>query len=165
LRLGHGGEDIEASVTWRRQGYLVLVDEAEAEIAILEKAPGEVRFRHDGVDRRARFEIDGDVLWLDWEGQVERFVEHRLGGGGGAEALGDDRLLAPMDGRIVSVMAAEGETVEAGQCMVVLEAMKMQHEIRSGRAGTVDRVAVREGEQVAARQVLVELEPEEADDA
>ncbi len=65
-----------------------------------------------------------------------------------------------MDGRIVAVLAAPGEAVEKGQCVVVLEAMKIEHEVRAGRAGTVAQVRVAEGDQVAARALLVELEPE-----
>ncbi len=56
-------------------------------------------------------------------------------------------------------MAAKGETVAKGQCLVVLEAMKIEHEIRAGAEGTVAGVAVAEGEQVAARQLLVEIAP------
>jgi geranyl-CoA carboxylase alpha subunit len=162
LRLVHGAGEIDTSVSWRREGYRVDIDDAEAEIRIIEKSGDRVRFRCDGVEHAARFGTEDDALWLDWGGQVERFAERRLGESGGDGDKGDGRLLAPMDGRIVAVMASERESVEAGQCVVVLEAMKMQHEIRAGRAGTVDRVAVAEGDQVAARQVLVELAPEEA---
>jgi geranyl-CoA carboxylase alpha subunit len=65
-----------------------------------------------------------------------------------------------MNGRIVAVLAKAGERVAKGQRIVVLEAMKMQHEITAGRAGVIESVAVREGEQVATRQLLAALAKE-----
>ena len=64
-----------------------------------------------------------------------------------------------MNGRIVAVLVAEGEAVAKGQRLVVVEAMKMQHEMTAGCAGTVTRLAVKPGDQVANRQLLVELRP------
>ena len=71
------------------------------------------------------------------------------------------RLLAPMNGAIVSVLAKPGDPVAKGQRIVVLEAMKMQHEISAERDGTIDKILVKPGDQVATRQLLVELKPEE----
>ncbi len=65
---------------------------------------------------------------------------------------------APVPGRIVAVQVAVGDTVEEGQVLVVLEAMKMEHTIRAAAAATVVEVRVAEGDQVDARQVLVVLE-------
>ncbi|MGC1357514.1 MAG: acetyl-CoA carboxylase biotin carboxyl carrier protein subunit, partial [Xanthobacteraceae bacterium] len=53
-----------------------------------------------------------------------------------------------------------GDRVVRGQRLVVLEAMKMRHEIRAQRDGSVGRVLVETGQQVATRQLLVELEPQ-----
>ena len=62
-----------------------------------------------------------------------------------------------MPGRVVSVAVAEGATVEAGQPLVVLEAMKMQNEIQADRAGTVTRVHVAAGQAVEGGDPLLEL--------
>jgi geranyl-CoA carboxylase alpha subunit len=70
---------------------------------------------------------------------------------------GAGRLLAPMNGRVVRVLAERGDTVAKGQCVVILEAMKMQHEIAAGRAGRIAALNVAEGQQVATRTVLAEL--------
>ncbi len=67
------------------------------------------------------------------------------------------QLLAPMNGRVVRVLARAGDTVAKGQCIIVLEAMKMQHEITANRAGTLAHVPVQEGQQVATRALLAEL--------
>jgi biotin carboxyl carrier protein len=59
----------------------------------------------------------------------------------------------------VAVLVAEGDAVAKGQPLVVVEAMKMQHELTAQVAGRVARLAVKTGDQVATRQVLVELKP------
>jgi len=70
---------------------------------------------------------------------------------------GDGAVRAPMAGKIVRVNVDAGATVEKGQVLVILEAMKMEHEIVARAAGTVAAVNAKQGDQVAARQVLVTL--------
>ena len=65
-----------------------------------------------------------------------------------------------MPGLIVRVLVARGERVAAGDGVVVIEAMKMENELRAGDAGIVDEVAVRAGDVVDREQVLVTLAPE-----
>jgi biotin carboxyl carrier protein len=67
---------------------------------------------------------------------------------------GPFRLTAPMPGRVVRVLEAPGADVVAGQGLVVIEAMKMENELRSPRAGRVREVAVREGQAVEAGALL-----------
>ena len=64
-----------------------------------------------------------------------------------------------MHGRVTQVNAAPGDRVQAGALLVVMEAMKMEHQIHAPFAGTVVALHTRVGEQVAARQVLVEVSP------
>ena len=68
------------------------------------------------------------------------------------------QLLAPMNGRVVRVAAKVGDRVTKGQCIVVLEAMKMQHEITAPRDGVLARVLATDGQQVATRALLAEVE-------
>ena len=71
---------------------------------------------------------------------------------------GVQAVAAPMPGKVVRVLVAAGDTVEAGQGLMVVEAMKMQNEMKAPRAGHVLHVAAKEGETVAAGQVLLTLE-------
>jgi len=73
---------------------------------------------------------------------------------GALEAEGRQQILAPMPGKIVRVLVQAGEKVEAGQGLIVVEAMKMQNEIRSPKSGTVERLLVKEGQPVNAGEVL-----------
>jgi 3-methylcrotonyl-CoA carboxylase alpha subunit len=70
------------------------------------------------------------------------------------DTLPDARLTALMPGRVVKVMAGEGDSVKKGQALLILEAMKMEHTIVSPRDGVIDRAAFREGELVPADAVL-----------
>jgi biotin carboxyl carrier protein len=71
---------------------------------------------------------------------------------------GQQAVVAPMPGRVVRVLVAPGDTVVARQGVVVVEAMKMENELRSPKAGTVRDVAVTPGTSVEAGRVLVVIE-------
>src|SRR5712671_6373996 len=73
---------------------------------------------------------------------------------GTLEAEGRQQILAPMPGKIIRVLVQTGEKVEAGQGLLVVEAMKMQNEIRSPKSGTVERLLVKEGQPVNAGEIL-----------
>jgi biotin carboxyl carrier protein len=73
---------------------------------------------------------------------------------GALEAEGRQQILAPMPGKIVRVLVQAGEKVQAGQGLLVVEAMKMQNEIRSPKSGTVERLLVKEGQPVNAGETL-----------
>jgi len=76
----------------------------------------------------------------------------------GAEAEGRQQIVAPMPGKVIRVLVAAGEKVETGQGVLVVEAMKMQNEIRSPKSGTVERVLVEEGQAVNAGEILAWVE-------
>lgn len=79
---------------------------------------------------------------------------------GRAHGGGDGRTItSPMPGRIVRVMVSEGDVLEADTPVVIVEAMKMENEVRAPKASKVVRVAVTAGATVDAGQVLLELEP------
>jgi biotin carboxyl carrier protein len=63
-----------------------------------------------------------------------------------------------MNGRVVAVLVAAGDAVEKGQRLIVVEAMKMQHELNAGATGKVARIAVTAGDQVSPGQLLLEIE-------
>jgi biotin carboxyl carrier protein len=73
---------------------------------------------------------------------------------GALEAEGRQQIVAPMPGKIIRVLVQAGERVEAGQGLLVVEAMKMQNEIRSPKSGTVERLLVKEGQPVNAGEAL-----------
>lgn len=74
--------------------------------------------------------------------------------GGTVEAEGRQHIVAPMPGKVVRLLVQQGDAVEAGKGLLVVEAMKMQNEIRAPRSGTVERLLVSEGQAVNAGQLL-----------
>ena len=72
-----------------------------------------------------------------------------------ATASGPQRVIAPMPGKVVRVLVAPGDVVEARQPLVVIEAMKMENELRAVRSGTVAEVPAREGQSVDAGALLL----------
>lgn len=75
-------------------------------------------------------------------------------GGAGVADAGPQKLTAPMPGKVVRVLVEEGQEVESGQGIVVVEAMKMQNEIKSPKTGVVKTISVKQGGSVSAGQVL-----------
>ena len=90
-----------------------------------------------------------------WSPDVDRAARHAAHAHGG----GPVELVAPMPGSIVAVRAPAGQPVEAGDPVVVLDAMKMEHAVAAPIAGTVADVRVRAGDQVARGDVLAVVEP------
>ncbi|HEY2979559.1 MAG TPA: biotin/lipoyl-containing protein [Anaerolineales bacterium] len=88
----------------------------------------------------------------------EREKRLRATAAGGVAEGGEFLLKAPMPGLVVAVPVGEGEQVEKGQVLAVLESMKMQNELKSPRDGVVGRIRVKSGESVEQKQTLLSLE-------
>ncbi len=84
-----------------------------------------------------------------------RRAERRAGGGPGAHA--GERITSPMQGTVLRVEVSDGDTVEAGQVLVIVEAMKMENEIRAHAAGAVSELAVAAGDSVRSGQPLLRI--------
>jgi biotin carboxyl carrier protein len=84
-----------------------------------------------------------------------RYGQKHAGSGAGS---GPQRVVAPMPGKIVRVLVAAGETVSARQPVVVVEAMKMENELRAGREGTIAEIHVRQGMSVEAGTLLLVIQ-------
>ena len=93
------------------------------------------------------------------EGQS--FVFERQSRGSGAAAAGDGAIIAPMPGKVIAVDVAEGDTVTAGQRLMVLEAMKMEHALTAPFDGTVTELSASQGAQVQVEALLAVVEPKE----
>lgn len=74
-----------------------------------------------------------------------------------SSAAGPARIMAPMPGRIVSILVKPGDVATAGQPLVVVEAMKMENELRAPRSGVVTEIRVDEGTSIEANTVLIVL--------
>jgi biotin carboxyl carrier protein len=121
---------------------------------IVEDGAAGLLLEAEGKRHRIRAARQGDRVFVWCDGQVFEFLEARRADRAGSER-GD--LLAPMPGRIRQTLVSEGEAVQRGQVLLILEAMKMEHAIRAPRDGTVNRLPHREGDLVEAGTPLVVL--------
>ena len=107
----------------------------------------------------ARFLRDGDRLFILHRGVTLAVRDLTLAAPASAAATGGDgKVRAAMNGRVVAVLVKPGEQVAAGQPVMTLEAMKMEHVHTAGIAGTISAIDVAEGEQVTTGRIVVEIE-------
>lgn len=125
---------------------------------------GAVSMLVDGQSYGVEFEPHGDEVAVLVKGQVTRIDvtderRRRLrAAGGGFTAEGKQTIVAPMPGKVVKVLVAVGDEVKEGQGLVVVEAMKMENELKSPKAGKVVELTAKEGSAVenGAKLVVVE---------
>jgi biotin carboxyl carrier protein len=115
--------------------------------------------------RAATAEVDG-IVYVDIAGRSVAFrvatppdVDRAANAAAAAHGTGPVELVAPMPGQVLAIAAPAGTDVEAGDTVVILEAMKMEHAVTAPRAGVVTDIAVRQGEQVTRGQRLAVVEP------
>ena len=112
--------------------------------------------RGDGGSSTREVVVDGWLVTVETEPAERAALRDRASRRtAGADAAGPLEVRASIPGRIVAVAVAEGDEVAADQGLVVLEAMKMQNEIRAGRHGIVERLAVGVGENVEVGDLLL----------
>ena len=128
------------------------------EAQLLEAAPDRVRLRWRGLDRVYQVARAGDRVFVDTAtGSVALTLLPRLPTAPAAAETGS--LKAPMPGKILRVEIAEGDRVEAGDPLVVMEAMKMEHTVSAPHPGVAASVNVSPGDQVESGQLLAVLNP------
>ena len=146
----------------RLDGHEVAVDAVLARPDVLSLRIGnqayEIKSEH-GVDRDGDKNNDLRV----WVGNARFACEVRdpralRSGARAVDDHGPQKLTAPMAGKVVRVLVREGDAVEAGAGVLVVEAMKMQNEIKSPKKGTIQKVLAAEGVAVNAGDVLAIVE-------
>ena len=113
------------------------------------------RVRTVEVDGR-RFEVRLSEPEPAWRALARRRRDRVAQGAGGAG--GSDAVVSPMQGTVLTVPVADGDAVEAGQVICIVEAMKMENEVRAHRGGTVRNLSVEAGQSVTTGQVICTIE-------
>jgi biotin carboxyl carrier protein len=117
----------------------------------------------DGVAYEVKREIAGNdqYVWVRsarFKTEVRDPRSLRARRAAAATGEGPQKLLAPMPGKVVRLIAKEGEAIEAGKGVLVVEAMKMQNELKATKTGTVQKIMVAEGANVNSGDVLAIIE-------
>lgn len=157
IDLGQGVHEVDI-VRERDGGYLASFDGGEQRFEINELGRDMIRFRANGTMESVRFLRDGDRLYVLHRGVTITVRDLTMAAPVSAAAGGGDgKVRAAMNGRVVAVLVKPGDKVAAGQPVMTLEAMKMEHVHTAGVAGTVSAIDVAEGEQVTTGKIVVEI--------
>jgi biotin carboxyl carrier protein len=165
VAIEHEGRLYTVEVTMAPGGAIVVtVDGVAAEVDVRPLGDGSLGLRlPDGsthvllVERGSHpdqrvVSVDGHRVVTSLNGRRARRADAQAG------ATGQQRISAPMPGRVLRVLTAAGQDVAARQPLVVVEAMKMENELSAGRCGRVVEVLVAEGQSVEAGRLLVVVE-------
>ena len=145
-------------------GYTVALttQELDAHVTASDSGPWSVVLA-SGYSHEALVENQQDQILVTVED--ERFLFHLQDdsrtGSPKRKSSTDGEVAAPMPGKVVKIQIAPGEEVEAGQPILLFEAMKMQNEIRSPQDGVLSKVFVTEGQAVDAREKLFVVSPQD----
>jgi biotin carboxyl carrier protein len=159
LQIELDGENRRVEMTQAGERPIWTIDGQRLEADATEVSPGVYSILINGKSFEVRMEHSGSELRAATGGREFRIVipderEWHRNRGSAVEAEGRQQVLAPMPGKIVRVLMKTGDAVRAGQGLLVVEAMKMQNEIRAPKSGTIDRLSVVEGQTVNAGEVV-----------
>ncbi|WBY02339.1 acetyl-CoA carboxylase biotin carboxylase subunit [Ramlibacter tataouinensis] len=161
LRFDLGGETVLAQVARTAPGcFAVRIGDEAHSLQVAALDVGQAHVLVDGVQAQMPFVRQGDGLWFLFAGQPLHAVDRtRQPLRRGAGAASDGRVRASMNGRVVAVLVEPGQAVQAGQPLLALEAMKMEHVHAAPVDGTVEAVLAAVGEQVPAGHLLAQVAP------
>jgi len=151
------GREVAVAYRFRRDGVEIAVDGEPLSIELVSATPERVVLDVDGVRRAFAVHRTAAAVYVDDAagsaalGRVPRFPDPNAHAAAGS-------LLAPMPGAVVRVAAAAGDRVTAGQALVVLEAMKMEHTVAAPLDGVLTALHVQPGDQVESGQALAVVE-------
>jgi 3-methylcrotonyl-CoA carboxylase alpha subunit len=158
FRDGQGAEH-KAMLRYGVGPSILTVGEREFAFAYSVNAEGEIDLTLDGVISRVVAGIEGHELYL--RTRNGRFELHWVDpfGGDDEEQVGEDKIVAPLPGTVVALLAEEGATLEKGAPILTLEVMKMEQTLRAPFAGVLKKIKCKVGDIVQEGVELAEVEP------
>ncbi len=158
VELDHGIHELEVGRD-RDGSHYVGLDDKVVRVEIDGIDRDSIRVRRDGHGEIFKWSRDGDRLFILYHGVTLDIRDlTRAAPVSAAATGGDGKVRAAMNGRVVALLVKPGDTVAAGQPVMTLEAMKMEHVHTAGIAGTISAIDVAEGEQVTTGKIVVEIE-------
>lgn len=156
------GKDYRLELKQAEGRWACRLDGQEIEVDAVLARPDVISLRIGNKAYEVKCERVGCEMHL-WVGSVRYAAEVRdprslRSRGRSADDRGPRKLTAPMPGKVVRVLLSEGAEVQAGGGVIVVEAMKMQNEVKSPKKGTIQKIVVSEGAAVNAGDVLAIVE-------
>jgi len=153
-------ETIAATLAYQRNGnYRVEVQGQSHSVTVERLAPDHLAFAIGGVRQKLVFARNGSTLMLNWNGDDVTAEDLTRTAETSAESADSDGILrASMTGQVVAIHVDGDDKIAAGQPLITLEAMKMEHAQSLRIGGRVAEIMVKKGDQVASGQVLARIE-------
>ncbi len=157
-RYQSGDQVYEIIIERHEGGYQAVINGQVYDLDVLDAQPGTLNLRFQDKPMTLYWAAQGDQKWISSQGctylleKPSSRVVRRSG-----ETTEEDQVRAPMPAQVRAVQAAEGDPVDKGQTLMVLEAMKMEIRVRAPHKGNLKRLFVKEGQAVDRGQVLAEL--------
>ncbi|HBU88247.1 MAG TPA: 3-methylcrotonyl-CoA carboxylase [Acinetobacter sp.] len=158
LKLKYDDQQIQLQLSSVNNTFTAQLCDQTVSIEVLERTPEQLVYLIDGVRRRVQYVLDGDQLYLDRENGNVAIRNVTYAAPEIADVAGDGNIRAPMDGAVVNILVNKGDQVVKGQTLLVLEAMKIQQQIKSDVDGVVEDVLGQQGQQVKKRQMLFSIQ-------
>ena len=158
---------VEIALSDNDKHFLVTEDQGvdqpsvAVELNVVEQTDDQLIFVYNGIRQRCEYLIDGDDVYLRIGTGYHHYTDLTHEEAVSEDAAGSGKIIASMDGAIIDVLAEVGDRVVKGQSLVMLEAMKMEHPLKSDVGGIVEAIQVKAGDQVKIRQLLVSVTAEE----
>jgi len=154
-----GGKVYRVSVKEDKNIFKVSIDAEEVPTEVLVFNAGFLKFTIGNRVNKCVVSRDKELVNVFMDGMVYRLKQHKIGAPAPKpQAEEEGSLNSPISGKVVKIMAAQGDIVEKGQDLLIIEAMKMEHKIKAPYPGKVKAVNFKVDDKVDIGQLLVDLE-------
>jgi len=163
-QLKSGEYQWQLSLLQNQQHYVITNkdDNDDINIELVEITPSTLCYIYQGVRQNCTYQISGEQIYIRRDSQYYTFEDCTHSANSVQESVGSGQITASMDGAIIDVLTQAGDEVKKGQTLVMLEAMKMEHPLKSDVDGIVESVKIVTGDQVKLRQLLVDISANES---
>lgn len=160
LKIGARTRTVKINSTGARTDFSLDGKGIDADVVQVEPNIFSVLIGGQAFEARIEQAVEGARIWIlgrEYLAEWDDPRQWRRGAGGASGTEGRQRVFAPMPGKVVRILVKPDSLVAAGQGLLVVEAMKMQNEIKSPKEGKVERINVSEGQAVNAGEVLLTI--------
>ncbi|MCG9494578.1 acetyl/propionyl/methylcrotonyl-CoA carboxylase subunit alpha [Acinetobacter pittii] len=158
LKLKYDDQQIQLQLSSLNNTFTVQLCDQSVCLEVLERTAEQLIYLIDDVRRRVQYVLEGEQLYLDQDNGNIAISNVTYAAPEIADVAGDGKIRAPMDGAVVNILVNKGDQVVKGQTLLILEAMKIQQQIKSDVDGIIDDVLGQQGQQVKKRQMLFTIQ-------
>ena len=158
LKLKHDEQQLQVLVKRDQSQVEVEICGQTLAIQLVEQNSQKLIYSVNGVRRSIEYVLDGNTLFLDAVNGNIAIENATYAPPETSDIAGDGKIKAPMDGAIINILVNTGDTVTKGQTLLVLEAMKIQQQIKSDVDGVVGEIIGQVGQQVKKRQLVLNIQ-------